>query len=99
MGCSICIWSHDIKVLFLSSDPVKDILDMLALDLRSKNKKEPATSEQQAWQPVPEMIGWSYERNIMETKQLKRIADAIEEILRLIKKDMKEIKKAAKWKK
>ena len=32
----------------------------------------------------------------METKQLKRIADAIEEILRLIKKDMKEIKKAAK---
>ena len=59
MGCSICIWSHDIKVLFLSSDPVKDILDMLALDLRSKNKKEPATSEQQAWQPVPEMIGYS----------------------------------------
>jgi len=32
----------------------------------------------------------------METKQLKRIADAIEEILRLIKKDMGEIKKAAK---
>ena len=38
----------------------------------------------------------SYERNIMETKQLKRIADAIEEILRLIKKDMGEMKKAAK---
>ena len=32
----------------------------------------------------------------METKQLKRIADAIEEILHLIKKDMREIKKAAK---
>ena len=32
----------------------------------------------------------------MDTKQLKRIADAIEEILRLIKKDMREIKKAAK---
>ena len=28
----------------------------------------------------------------METKQLKRIADAIEEILRLIKKDMGELK-------
>jgi hypothetical protein len=28
------------------------------------------------------------ERNIMETEQLKRIADAIEEILRLVKKDM-----------
>ena len=32
----------------------------------------------------------------METKQLKRIADAIEEILRLIKKDMADIKKASK---
>ena len=28
------------------------------------------------------------ERNIMDTAQLKRIADAIEEILRLVKKDM-----------
>ena len=36
------------------------------------------------------------ERNNMETKQLKRIADAIEEILRLVKKDMAEMKKAAK---
>ena len=32
----------------------------------------------------------------METKQLKRIADAIEEILRLIKKDMANLKEAAK---
>ena len=32
----------------------------------------------------------------METKQLKRIADAIEEILRLVEKDMAEMKKAAK---
>ena len=35
----------------------------------------------------------SYERNIMETKQLKRIADALEEILRLVKKDMEPKKK------
>ena len=28
------------------------------------------------------------ERNIMDTTQLKRIADALEEILRLVKKDM-----------
>ena len=28
------------------------------------------------------------ERNIMNTEQLKRIADAMEEILRLVKKDM-----------
>jgi len=38
------------------------------------------------------------ERNIMEyaTKELERIADALEEILRLVKKDMAEMKKAAK---
>ena len=35
-------------------------------------------------------------RIIMETKELKRIADAIEEILRLVREDMKEMKKAAK---
>ena len=32
----------------------------------------------------------------MDTKQLKRIADAIEEILRLVKKDMETMKEAAK---
>jgi hypothetical protein len=42
------------------------------------------------------MIGYIRKRYNMETKQLKRIADAIEEILRLIQKDMREIKKAAK---
>ena len=36
------------------------------------------------------------ERYNMETKQLKRIADALEEILRLVRLDMKEMKKAAK---
>ena len=35
----------------------------------------------------------SYERNNMDTIQLKRIADAIEEILRLVKKDMEPKKK------
>jgi len=30
----------------------------------------------------------SLERNNMDTTQLKRIADALEEILRLVKKDM-----------
>ena len=33
---------------------------------------------------------------VFSTEQIKRIADAIEEILHLIKKDMREIKKAAK---
>ena len=32
----------------------------------------------------------------METKELKRIADALEEILRLVKKDMETMKDAAK---
>jgi len=32
----------------------------------------------------------------MNEKQLKRIADAMEEILRLVKKDMENINKAAK---
>jgi hypothetical protein len=31
----------------------------------------------------------------MDNEQLKRIADALEEILRLVKKDMEGIKKAA----
>ena len=38
------------------------------------------------------------ENHIMQeqTKQLKRIADAIEEILRLVKKDMEDVKKRSK---
>ena len=36
------------------------------------------------------------ERKIMEVKQLKRIADAIEEILRLVKKDMEPREKSKK---
>jgi len=43
-----------------------------------------------------EYIGYIRKRYNMETKQLKRIADAIEEILRLVREDMKEMKKAAK---
>jgi len=35
-------------------------------------------------------------KGYMDTKQLKRIADAIEEILRLVKKDMETMKDAAK---
>jgi len=42
------------------------------------------------------MIGYIRKRYNMETKQLKRIADAMEEILRLVKKDMENMKEAAK---
>ena len=37
------------------------------------------------------------ERNIMDNEQLKRIADALEEVLRLVKKDQEESKK--RWEK
>ena len=33
------------------------------------------------------------ERNIMDTTQLKRIADALEEILRLVKEDQEKMRK------
>ena len=43
----------------------------------------------QAWQLQGPGIKWDLEmEEKMEVKQLKRIADAIEEILRLVKKDM-----------
>ena len=55
-----------------------------------KKKKEAASSKPQA-SSLTVGIGYykiNYERNNMDTTQLKRIADAIEEILRLVKKDM-----------
>ena len=44
------------------------------------------------------MIGYIRKRYNMEyaTKELERIADDFEEILRLVKKDMENIKEAAK---
>ena len=43
------------------------------------------------------MIGWNYKGEIMDNEQLKRIADALEEVLRLVKKDQEEAKK--RWEK
>jgi len=65
--------------------------------IKKRKKRQASSFKLQAWQPVPEMIGWINERNIMEyaTKELERIADALEEILRLVKKDMEPKKK---WK-
>ena len=37
---------------------------------------------------LPEELTYETRKVIMEIEQLKRIADAIEEILRLVKKDM-----------
>ena len=42
---------------------------------------------------LPEGLTYETRKDIMEIEQLKRIADAIEEILRLVKKDMEPKKK------
>jgi len=61
---------------------------------KKKRKKLQATSAKlQAWQQLWEMVGWINERYIMDNEQLKRIADILDEILRIIKKDM-----GIKWK-
>ena len=44
-------------------------------------------------QGLPEELTYETRKDIMNTEQLKRIADAIEEILRLVKKDMEPKKK------
>ena len=66
----------------------------LKLKLKNKNKKKKQASNKRA---LTMDLG-SCRMNIeseenMEVKQLKRIADAIEEILRLVKKDMEPKKK------
>jgi len=54
-------------------------------------KKKKATSVKQQASSLTGPVGddrMNLERNNMDTTQLKRIADAMEEILRLVKKDM-----------
>ena len=93
----------------INPDWIRSKLQAAVKELQAEIDKKPlngqhvlefkTSSKLQAWQPVPDMIGYIRKRYNMETKQLKRIADAIEEILRLVREDMKEMKKAAKWKK
>ena len=45
---------------------------------------------------LPEGLTYETRKDIMDTTQLKRIADAIEEILRLVKKDMEPRDKSKK---
>ena len=60
------------------------------LGQKEKNKKLQASSSklQAALTMDQGYCRMNIERKIMNEKQLKRIADAIEEILRLVKKDM-----------
>ena len=60
---------------------------------KRKNKKASSSKLQAALTMDPGACRMNIERRIMEVEQLKRIADAIEEILRLVKKDMEPKKK------
>ena len=82
-------------------------------NLKLKNKKAaPAQSfKLQAWQWLNDKVGLIWKKKYMsinsnketnirgEVTQLRRIADILDEILRLVKKDMETMKKAAKWRK
>ena len=65
----------------------------LKLKLKNKNKKKKQASNKRALTMDPGACRMNIERRIMEVEQLKRIADAIEEILRIVKKDMEPKKK------
>ena len=60
---------------------------------KKKIKKAASCKLQAALTMDPGACRMNIERRIMEVEQLKRIADAIEEILRLVKKDMEPKKK------
>ena len=64
-----------------------------ALARKKKLKKAASLKLQAALTMDPGACRMNIERKIMNEKQLKRIADAIEEILRLVKKDMEPKKK------
>ena len=55
---------------------------------RKKIKKAASLKLQAGLTMDPGACRMNIERRIMEVEQLKRIADAIEEILRIVKKDM-----------
>ena len=61
-----------------------------------KKNNQPAGKLQAASFKLDSAVGFDrlkLERNNMDTTQLKRIADALEEILRLVKEDMKKYEK------
>ena len=81
-------WSN-IRVLILKkgSQPFTLVLDLGSV----------TSFKQQALTANPGYDRMYLERNIMDNEQLKRIADALEEVLRLVKKDQEESKK--RWEK
>jgi len=63
--------------------------------LKCKKKKKATSFKRQATS-LTVTVGFDriyLERNNMDTTQLKRIADALEEILRLVKQDMEKYEK------
>ena len=55
---------------------------------KKKIKKAPSSKLQAALTMDPGACRMNLERRIMEVEQLKRIADILEEILKIVKKDM-----------
>ena len=70
---------------------------ILKIILKKESKKRQASSSKQRLTMVQGSCRMYIERYIMDNEQLKRIADALEEVLRLVKKDQEETKK--RWEK
>ena len=70
-------------------------------EVEKKIKGPRSTSnEQQAWQWMKDLVGFKKGEKMKHLNQdhLKRIADILEEILKLVKKDMEPRTKEKKWK-
>jgi hypothetical protein len=63
---------------------------ILKIILKKENKKRQASSSKQRLTMVQGSCRMYIERYIMDNEQLKRIADAMEEIIRMVKKDQQE---------
>ena len=63
---------------------------ILKIILKKESKKRQASSSKQRLTMVQGSCRMYIERYIMDNEQLKRIADAMEEIIRMVKKDQQE---------
>jgi hypothetical protein len=66
---------------------------ILKIILKKESKKRQASSSKQRLTRVQGSCRMYIERYIMDNEQLKRIADALEEVLRLVKEDQERTRK------
>ena len=66
---------------------------ILKIILKKESKKRQASSSKQRLTMVQGSCRMYIERYIMDNEQLKRIADALEEILRMVKADQERSRK------